>query len=373
MATIAYYHPREITPGSNRGSDVRVAKMLEAFQGIGFDVVVLAGKPRDRHRKLRQFRRDVQNGMTVDFVYAENSNAPIALAERSPIPANCLADYRFFAWLKSAGIPRGVFYRDIYWRFELFGNLLPRPLGMLLKPLYYLDWLVYNRYWEMLFLPSEAMNQHLPTPREPGAFKPLPPGCSIASEPRKELSRWTGKSLKLLYVGGIEPSVYDLSSLLQLVREREDLQLTLCCREAEWQKHSAYYAQHMADSVSIVHASGEGLAPHYRNAHLFLMIMPPTDYMDFSVPVKFFETIGRALPMVSMNQSQVARIIREQEIGWVIDTIAELSPLLDEISGSRELLAQRHSRLLEYREHCTWESRARTAAETLGHNRLGLS
>lgn len=363
--TIAYYHPREISPNSNRASDIRVAKMLEAFQKLGLEVIILAGPPRQRHRAIRKFQDDVKQGLKVEFVYGECTNAPIALAEKTLLPSNFLVDYHFFYWLKASGIPNGLFYRDIYWRFDIFHEQLPWPLSTLLKPLYYLDWRVYDKFWDILFLPSQGMNQHLPRPRQQDSFLPLPPGFENTLPARPPYTAQGGEPLKLLYVGGVEPTAYDLTEVLRLVANRDNIELTICCREQEWQKFYTYYKPHISHRVNIAHVNRHQLADYYHRADLFIMIMPKTDYMDFAAPVKFFEAIGYAIPMVSMNQKEVARIIETCDIGWVVDSIPELSALLTDISDDRTALSDKHDKLLSYRESCSWIHRGRTVQHLL--------
>ena len=361
--TIAFYHPKEIASGSNRASEIRVAQMVNAFEKLGYRVWSLTGKPAQRHTALREFVAAVESGLKVEFVYGECTNAPIALAEKAKLPANFLADYRFFAWLKKGGIPSGLFYRDVYWRFELFKDQLPGPLSTLLKPLYYLDWYIYDRYWDKLFLPSDAMNRHLPKPRHSDRFQALPPGCDPDNSPRPEFSSGTRSTLKLLYVGGIEPTVYDISTLLDTIAKRDDISLTLCCRVEEWNSYREFYQPKLSPAVELVHASGTELARHYHDADMFLMVMPKTDYMDFAVPVKFFESVSYALPMISMNQQEIAQRIEKHKLGWVISSIDELGGLLNRIKQSDSALSDCHQQLLEYRQQCSWQSRAIAARQ----------
>lgn len=362
---IVYYHPRKIYSGSNRGSDIRVSSMLNAFMLLGFDVVVVAGNHKERRRCIRWLQNKLGSEIDIKFVYGESTNAPIAFAERSFLPGNCFVDYAFFRWLKKKKIPFGLFYRDIYWRFDFFTSMLVWPLSYMLKPLYYLDWYFFNKYSDVLFLPSESMNKHLPKKRNEDSFFALPPGFSRELVPRPEFESSTCSPLKLLYVGGISPSVYDVSFLMKVVRARDDVFLTICCRRDEWQKYKEHYDSQCASNIEIVHVGSDELSEYYHSADVFLMVMEYSEYRDFAMPVKFAEAIGYALPVISMNQKEVAKKIHTEDVGWVLSGFEEFDPLLTELKNNRKLLVEKYQNILSMRDAYLWEARALKASEKL--------
>ena len=65
--TIVYYHPKAIKERSNRGSDVRVKSMLYALQHLGYEVIVIAGNTKVRHRKIRELKSAVEAGLSIDY------------------------------------------------------------------------------------------------------------------------------------------------------------------------------------------------------------------------------------------------------------------------------------------------------------------
>jgi hypothetical protein len=234
--TIVYYHPKTIVTVSNRGSEVRVSNMLSAFQQLDYDVRVIAGLAKERHRQINLLKSDIASGLAVEFVYGESTNAPIMLADKRLIPSKFYKDYAFFSWLKKKSIPLGVFYRDLHWAFNFLDQQLPWPLNKLLKPFYYLDWYMYDKYCSVLFLPSQSMNRHLPKERTKNTFQALPPGFDASLRPRQSYKLDSEHPLQLLYVGGIEPTVYDIAPFLNIISQRNDVRLTLCCRAPEWEK-----------------------------------------------------------------------------------------------------------------------------------------
>lgn len=357
MKSIVYYHPRAIKKQPDRGSDLRVASMLEAFLELDYNVILISGDSRSRHQKIRELKKNIKNGLRIEYVYGESTNAPIIFADKNLIPANFLVDYAFMCWLKKQNIPTGIFIRDAHWRFDFFKKQLFWPLSIILKPLYHLDWYIYYKYSTVIFLPSISMNQYLPQQREQHTIDQLPPGFDTQKKPRAPVDTTRKSPLKLLYVGGIEPTIYDISELLKAVGDRENLQLTLCCRKAEWEVYGHRYRDHIRDNTYLVHANATQLERYYHEADVFLMLMNYSEYMDFAMPVKLFESIGYAVPIVSLNQKEVANYIKSTGIGWVIENFKELAPLLDSIDLNRSELANKQNKLMRHRNECTWHSR----------------
>jgi len=362
---IVYYHPRAIKKQPDRGSDLRVAKMLEAFRQLNYEVIVIAGDSRERHKKIKELKSQVRSGLKIEYVYGESTNAPIIFADKRLIPSNFLKDYAFFTWLRKQQIPFGIFYRDVYWRFDFFKRQIAWPFNILFKPLYYLDWYMYDRYCTLLFLPSDTMNQHLPKPRARKRFRALPPGYSSSVTPHQEYDTAREDSLKLLYVGAIEPSVYDISLLLKTVKARDDLELVICCTKSEWDSHRKFYEPYMTANMELAHVNSEQLAKFYLESDLFMIITSHSSYRDFAMPVKLFEAIGYSVPIVSMNQVEVANYVQSSNIGWVLDNCEELDELLTFLSANRSMLAEKHRNLLIHRKLCSWESRAESADDYL--------
>lgn len=363
--SIVYYHPRAVKEQPDRGSDLRVARMLNAFQQLDYEVILIAGEARIRHKKISELKSRISAGLKIEYVYAESTNAPIIFADKKMMPSNFFRDYAFFAWLKKQKIPFGAFYRDVYWRFDFFKQQLAWPFNILLKPLYYLDWYIYDKYSTKMFLPSETMNLHLPKKREEREFEALPPGFDTSTTPSPVVEVSSKPPLKLLYVGGVEPTVYNISALLEIIAGRNDLQLTICCRLPEWQKYGKIYQAYMTENIQLVHVNSEQLARYYHESDAFLMLMGYSEYMDFAMPVKLFESIGYAVPIVSLNQKEVAKYIQSHKIGWVIDKFDDLDELLSEIANNRSILSEKHNNLMLHRKDCSWDARARQVDQSL--------
>ena len=209
------------------------------------------------------------------------------------------------------------------------------------------------------------MNHHLPRPRADNTFQALPPGFDSSMEPRPSYDLSSSKPLQLLYVGGIEPTVYDISPLLRLVAGRDDLYLKICCRSLEWQTHSKTYESYLSDNIEFIHAQSDELTHHYHCSDLFMIVTAHSEYRDFAMPVKLFEAIGYAVPIVSMDKSEVANYVRSADIGWVLEDSDALDGLLTRLSRDRAPLAETHKRLLSHRRHCSWDARVKSAKNNL--------
>ena len=363
--TIVYYHPKAIVTQSNRGSEVRVANMLFAFRQLDYEVRVISGISKERHKQIKKLKSDIVAGLAIEFVYGESTNAPIMLADKRLIPSLLYKDYAFFSWLKKRDIPLGIFYRDLHWAFNFLDQQLPWPLNKLLKPLYYLDWYMYDKYSSVLFLPSQSMNRHLPRERAESMVQALPPGFDASIRPRQPYTLNSEQPLQLLYVGGIEPTVYDIAPFLSIIFKRRDVRLTLCCRAPEWEKYRHRYESYIGENIVLVHASNNELADYYHRADLSVMLMANSEYMNFAVPVKLFESIGYCVPIISFGHTEVASYITTDDFGWVIEKLDELDTLITRLTENREILSQKYHNLLALRHKSSWEMRARSAATQL--------
>lgn len=339
--------------------------MLSAFQQLDYEIRVIAGPAKDRHSQISKLKLDIGSGLAVEFVYGESTNAPIMLADKRLIPSMFYKDYAFFSWLQKRAIPFGLFYRDLHWAFNFLDQQLPWPLNRLLKPFYYLDWYMYDKYCSVLFLPSQSMNRHLPREREKNTFQALPPGFDASLKPRQPYNLDSELPLQLLYVGGIEPTVYDIAAFLSMISRRNDVRLTLCCRANEWEKYRLRYEMYLGENIVLVHASNNELADYYHQADLSIMLMASSEYMNFAVPVKLFESIGYCVPIVSFGHTEVASYITADDIGWVISELGELDGLINELTENRALLSQKYHNLLAHRDQSSWKVRAETAARRL--------
>ena len=335
--------------------------MLKAFENIGYEVESIVGYAKEREQKSRSIIEQLERGRQFSFIYSESHTMPTLLTERHHFPTYPFLDFRILARLRGQGIPLGLFYRDVYWRFELYKKVARHKRAIAI-PLYWYDWLRYKQTVDHLFIPSLAMKPHLPSPWLKDLTM-LPPGADVdavsSTEPFIKKSH-----LNLFYVGGVMPPLYDLTPLFEVLHEAEDdVRLTLCCREKEWNEISHCYD--LPSSVEIVHSSGKELSDYYARADLFCIIRKPDTYLNFAMPVKIFEAMAYGLPIVISGGGAAAQLIRDEAVGWTVDSKEAFLSLINRLREHPEELERKREHVRSKRHEHTWQARAKQVADTL--------
>ena len=262
--------------------------MLRAFEAFGYKVHLVDGYSAERRAKFRQLARSLESGVHYDFCYAKNAPSPYALTDPDHIPRSPLLDRNFFRTMRAHGIPIGVFYRDIFWRFPVFKREHSLAIRLLSLPFFRHDLQTLKRGCvDALFLPSSSMAQHFPRGFVPPPIVPLPPGAS--TDLNSETTHTFRK--KAVYIGGLLPPVYQLQPMFECMRKAPEWTLTVICREDERRQTDQLYPWTSCPNVSIVHASGEEAQAILAEADVFLWLHEPEPYLDFARPVKIFEAM----------------------------------------------------------------------------------
>jgi glycosyltransferase involved in cell wall biosynthesis len=321
------------------GSDLRPAKLLQAFRQLGYDVDVVAGPAAARKQSIERVKREILAGARYEFLYAEPPTTPTLLNEPHHFPAHPLLDYRLLRFCHSRGIPVVLFYCDVQWRLPGYASRVGWPKYLVMLPFFHLDLLVYRRTVDAFLVPDRGM-----LPQIAGWVSERPswasmPGFDPAETPTRREQRGAGEPLRLFYVGGISPPVYDLTPLLrgsayasaQGVRH----ELTICCRQAEWQNRPAGYDRYLGVNVKVVHNRNRQELIDLYSRHDVAVMPYGTLNSDWAMPVKFSEAIGMGLPVLAGSGTATARVAAEQGIGWSVGSDEEdLSALLGKIDGA---------------------------------------
>ena len=358
--SILYHIPKPVVTGSPVGSQVRPQKLLDAFRSLGCEVELVAGTSPERKKTINKVMSELAKGRRFDLLYSESSNAPIPVSDQHHMPLHPVMDYLLYRTVHRYGIPSGLYYRDVFWKFPVFREKLSLPLRMLVYPLYLSDWWIFNRYIDHLFLPSNRMAIYLHTPWPTDHVSRLPPGCDIHE------CRHPDRNGKLVcfYVGGIQPPVYDMKSMIESFNTTDHARLVLCCRQEEWQSLSGYYAGNLRN-IDVVHASGDSLQRYYCDADLFIAAWTHDPYMEIAMPIKIFESLGYGIPVIITAGSEAAEFIKSNDAGWVIDNLADLPDLLKRLQDNRGEIARRRDAVMQLRTRHTWQDRARQIITTL--------
>lgn len=360
-----FYRTLEIDPSSSRGSDLRPAKLLAAFRELGYDVDVVDGSARRRKRAMDEVASRIGSGVEYEFLYAEPPTTPIALNEPHHIPLHPLMDYRFLGFCHAHRVPVVLFYCDVQWRLPDYPAQIGWTKYLAALPFFHLDLAAYHRVVDVLVLPDSGMLRLLPRWAAAGPHGVSIPGFDPNEKPPAR-SRETGSLLRLFYVGGVQPPVYDLTPLLRgsahALRAGVKHELTICARQSEWNRRPSDYDRYLGPQVSVVHNRTRDELFDLYSQHDVAVMPYGTLNSEWAMPVKFPEAIGMGLPILGGAGTAVGRTVEEQEIGWVVGAADhDLAQVLSRID-ERELERARRA-VQAVQPRYTWTERAREIVE----------
>lgn len=301
------------------GSQVRPVKILEGFKQFGknnnIEIICVSGESRERQEKINEIYRKI-DPKSILFCYMENSTLPFWLTDFDHIPRRPLLDIKFFRYLKKHQVPFGIFYRDIYWKFD-DEYPLRGIKKVIMQNIYRIEKKVYERYASHFFLPSLQMNKY--TKFDPSRTYSLPPGGEVHSLSKTKKNN--GDLLNVIYVGGISER-YGLRTMLETLkiinRNITRANLLLVCRKNEYDEYKAIIEQYKQyEWLKIYHAFGEDLISIYQQSDVGIIPRQKTIYNDFAVPVKLFEYLSFGLPIIATNCDAQAEIISNNRLGIV--------------------------------------------------------
>ncbi|RUO80263.1 hypothetical protein CWI84_06425 [Idiomarina tyrosinivorans] len=350
---------------SKSASGIRPIRMLEAFRAHGFNVEVISGYGYERRRSIKRLKKKIKSGEKYLFAYSEATTMPTTLTEKNHLPSYPLLDFFFFRFLKKENVPIGLFYRDVYWRFPNYG----KGLGFFRKYLaiiaYLTDLAFYRVTLTRFYLPSTEMSSYIPV-IDKSKISVLPPGYRFRyteSLNNKEYED-TDKKLKLFYVGGLSEH-YRLHKLFLALSNLPNIECTVCTREDEWHIVKEQYGT-LPSNISIIHESGDAMYERLDDSDIALLFVEPHIYWTFASPVKLFEYIGFAKPIIASKGTLTGSFVEANDIGWTIpyeeNSIKEL--LLD-ICQRKAQVSEKVERLKKIQAAHTWKSRAKKVIEDL--------
>ena len=339
--------------------------MRQAFADEGYEVIEITGSARDRVRALRTLSRRLEGGLRVEFGYGENSTMPTVLTEPHHVPTHPLVDLNVLRLLRRYGIPTGMFYRDIYWRFDEYTDRVNPVIAAGTRTLYHAELVAYRRLLDRVYLPSLRIAAYVPHLRSEQG-KALPPGGRIV-----DASEGDGRPpnranvLNVLYVGNISP-YYRMHELLRAIGESEGLTLTLCVPEDAWTNNRSDYASVMSDRVQVVHHRGEELNALFARADVCSLMVEPSEYRDFAAPIKLYEYLGHGKPVLASAGTLAAHSAQDGDFGWAVPyDSAAIAGRLSQLRDDPDALALATGSARATRHHHTWNARARTVATDL--------
>ena len=323
MKHILIYFPYALLKNPKSGSGVRPKKMVQAFKEYGrengLDVIIISGKSAERKKLIKDYK---SKNMVKDavFCYMENSTMPYWLTDEDHMPRNLFSDLAFWRYLKKHHLPIGLFYRDVYWKFdEMYAP--PRDkkvLTPIMRFIYKRELSAFAKVVDTLYLPSLEMNKFV---EWRGQYDELPPGMeNVEQGPQAD------KAVpKAVFVGGIndQKGMLMMLNAFTLLNHEQEVQLEIICREDEYRKYPEMHAYSKYPWLTVSHRSGEDLKTAYAEASIALIPREINTYHDFSVPVKMFEYLAHGLPIVATDCKAQSRILSKEGAGFVTEDTAE--------------------------------------------------
>lgn len=365
-----FHIPYHIDTAHASGSQIRPVRMIEALQKIGYQVDVVMGYAEERAAAIKRIKQNIKSGINYAFVYSESSTMPTLLTEKHHLPTHPWLDFGFLKFCRRNGVPVGLFYRDIYWRFPIYKEASHGVKYAAAQLAYRYDLRQYRSVLSRLFLPSLSMAKYLRRPALGRIAVPLPPGAveDISFVQRKQeayKNRQPEQRLKLFYVGGIGGQ-YIFDKLFRMTEQLEYIDLTVCCRADEWDKAGAEYKAADCNRLHVIHESGAGLEQCFEDADICMAWFQTDEYLSMAMPVKIFEYLGKAIPIIAAEGTAAGSFVAENGIGWTIPYDEKcLAGLLQSIYEDSELLLERHLTCEAKIQENTWEARAAFAAKEL--------
>ncbi|MDG1163817.1 MAG: glycosyltransferase [Porticoccaceae bacterium] len=333
------------------GTSVRPIQMLQALKDVygPENVVEAVGESSDRRKVYKNLDID-----ELHLVYMENSTMPLALTDDDHIPRNIFLEYTLFQKCKNKNISVFVFYRDVRWRFNFYKRKHKFLKRMFAYTFYFIELALYKLSNVKLCMPSCHMADYVPLYSRDTVIK-LPPGssCGIAYNHSYNY----GEKFRLLYTGGILPPVYDLTEMFSVLENIENIELVLVCRAVEWKLAIEANMYKPGANVKIVHESGAALESLFRHAHAFLDFREGTEYLNFSMPIKIFESIGAGLPVICKANTAYGNYVKHNHAGWVFEDSVGLISGLKEIVDSPEEYIEIAKKTNLHSKDVTWISR----------------
>lgn len=360
-----FHIPNHLDEKGSSGSQVRPRKMLKAFQNIGYEVDVVMGYGAERKKQIEAIKNNIVNGVCYDFLYSESSTMPTQLTEKDHIPRYPFLDFNFFKFCHKNGIPIGLFYRDIYWRFPIYKEGTPLLQYLVAETAYRFDLREYAKFLDIFYVPNKKISRYVRNKRLDAIMDELPPGSVFDSDfiaykrsyYEKRLKNYNNK-ISLFYVGGVG-NQYIFDSLLEGAYDIENLYITICCREKEWVENEPKLKKYLTDRIRVVHRTGTELEEYYREADIALAFFLPDIYREMAVPIKLFEYMGHGIPVLASNDTAVGSFVSENNIGWSIDYNANtVHNLLQELIENYQEVVDKHNNCLAILNNNTWEGRA---------------
>lgn len=91
-----FHIPMRINRERASASSIRPVKMIEAFERLGYEVILIEGNASQRKKRIKEIKHNIRKGVTYDFLYSESSTMPTLLTEKASLSYSPLFRFLFF-------------------------------------------------------------------------------------------------------------------------------------------------------------------------------------------------------------------------------------------------------------------------------------
>lgn len=357
--------PNKLDLNRASGSQIRPYKMKEAFESLGYQVDFIEGYGSERKKCIAEIKNKINRGVEYSFLYSESSTMPTILTEKNHLPLYPDLDFGFFSFCKKRNIPIGLFYRDFHWKFPFYSEGVKGLKKIVALTAYRYDLIRYVHLLDRFFLPTDDAGRYFKGTKLERKMDSLLPGAEVNDEELdlkhsyyiERLKNSTGP-LKLFYVGGLG-GPYQIEELIRSISKVSDIELTICCREKEWQSNADTLGKYVSDRIKVVHEKGDGLIKYFRACDVCLACFKHNDYPDIAMPVKVFEYLSYTIPIIATSNTATGKFVSDCNIGWAVDYQEEsIISLLEDIKKDYSAIVEKHEKARETLKYNTWKSRA---------------
>ena len=351
---------------SGRARMIRPRKMAQAFRETGYEVVLISGVSSERRGMIRDAKKRIASGEKFDFLYMESNTEPTLLTDPHHLPTHPFLDYGFLKFVRRYGIPAGMFYCDMFWKYDFYGTELPGWKKQCALACYRYDIRQYEKLLDIFYCPNaEVFPQTIGSEKLGKIAKVLLPGAENIAVPAAVKRDFRAKPLTVFYVGGITRH-YRIEELLKAIRMTEGTKLILCCRKDEWESERTTFEPFLCDRVEILHRSGPALEELYGQADVAALMFQPNAYMGMTVPFKTFEYLAHELPILATKGTVFGEFTEDNDIGWNIENDGkDIAGVLKEILAKPEILLEKQKQCAAVKPKHLWTARAEQVAREL--------
>jgi hypothetical protein len=372
----------------NRAYNIRIHFLKRAFEKLGYYIYFIDGFYEERVNKIKNLWSLIEKNEKIDFVYGELPNLPFLLTSKYRIP-RLLNNYdiKFLRFLKEKKLRIGFFVRDLYHLTNAIDKL-----GIIKKILYIyffnLSLLFLKKVIDIFFVPTYNFKELFSHFYKISITKisELPPGLSldISNIYQQKVKKEDNNVLNLIYVGGAYNTLELFKCFQELFHSNiKNIFLYFITRKEEFFR-SNYYLKEVLENelIKIIEANKNDLPFYYSKSDASLLFYKTfeikniynydsydyssKDYMALAFPVKFMEYLENLKPVITYKEAFVAKIIEENNIGWVIDYHhSKLKELLIYLLNNKWEIENKQRNIFKIIDKYSWDNVAKKVIDIL--------